>query len=870
MSGAAQKKKRWWGNRNYRRTGIKQTKTLTAEQSIVRERICANPFEVPETDLAIYSPEVVIRSAPSRDGLQAVVSRKAKIRTIIESFLGVHYCAAEKAYYIPAHIITPLVKVLRDREVLFAVEQQLGHHLKQTAPLRARINANPDSATKEMLHGALLTPYLCRQMLDDSGFVFSVVGATAEQYKALLPGVTPQSRRKKASAINADELLSLLYLAKFSGVHLWASADVLVYLRGKRRTFQAFLQEGDPFSQELLGFLIPSSAWILGKVDGEARAGLFTTKRFLDALSSQERAKLEDTSENPIVCSSIPGTCESDLEESLFFPCTDYRFKSLRDAYPQISLESNECVEYVKEITRRDEVLAKSNFYNSLKDTKVDELDDELEKKLFPHQRVAVSWMLHTPHAFLGDDMGLGKTLSVLSTFSALHAQGLAQMILIVCPHSLTRNWIREVERWTPDLRIMLMPSRKRERADFLGKVATAPEGWVQGVVLNYEAIRLPDVFPALRTYCSSRETLLVLDESQRAKNPQSKTFLALAEIAPVCSRRVLLSGTPTPKAISDIWAQFALLDGGERFGTNYYEWLETIAELGNKWSPYAVKSYKKDAVEQTILRVRELLLRRKKEDVVNLPEKIFSVRDIELKGEQRKRYDEIRKELLLRVRTVNGKVYIREIESILEEFLRAVQIASNPRLIDPEWKGEPAKFLELDEIVQEVVVEREQKLVVWTNYLDNVSELCDRYARYGAAGFTGSVSADARAKLVEQFQERNSDLKILIAIPAAGGVGITLTAAQTAVYIDKTWNAEHWMQSIDRIHRIGQQGTVSVISLHACPVDEIIYRNLIRKKEIQSELLGDGEERGSEHSLYPDKEELEEILASIYTVLKK
>jgi SNF2 family DNA or RNA helicase len=203
----------------------------------------------------------------------------------------------------------------------------------------------------------------------------------------------------------------------------------------------------------------------------------------------------------------------------------------------------------------------------------------------------------------------------------------------------------------------------------------------------------------------------------------------------------------------------------------------------------------------------------------------------------------------------------VREITNILEEYLRAVQVASNPRLIDPEWKGTPAKFLELDEIVNEVVKEQEQKLVIWTNYLGNVRELAERYAEFGAAQFSGEVPAADREATVRAFQEKDSP-KIIVAVPAAGGVGITLTAAQTAVYIDKTWNAEHWMQSVDRLHRIGQTGTVTVISLLACKVDEVIHWNLRRKERAQAEILGD--ERGREPKTQKVELTREELLEAL------
>ena len=110
-------------------------------------------------------------------------------------------------------------------------------------------------------------------------------------------------------------------------------------------------------------------------------------------------------------------------------------------------------------------------------------------------------------------------------------------------------------------------------------------------------------------------------------------------------------------------------------------------------------------------------------------------------------------------------------------------------------------------------------------------------------------------------FQEESSP-SILVAVPAAGGVGITLTAAQTAVYVDKTWNAEHWMQSVDRIHRIGQTGTVNVISLISCKVDEIIHWNLRRKERGQAQTLGDYDAEDSKvFSTGVSREELLEAL---------
>jgi SNF2 family DNA or RNA helicase len=294
--------------------------------------------------------------------------------------------------------------------------------------------------------------------------------------------------------------------------------------------------------------------------------------------------------------------------------------------------------------------------------------------------------------------------------------------------------------------------------------------------------------------------------------------------------------------------------------GKSFYKWLSRVAELGTEYSQYAVKKFHDDEVAESVHRAHEIMLRRRKERVVDLPPKTFSIREIELQGSQAERYDEIREGLILRMRSLSGEQFVREITNILEEYLRAVQVSSNPRLIDPEWKGDPAKFLELDEIVREVVHEQGQKMVIWSNYLVNIRELCERYKTYGAAPFSGEVSAQDRERTVREFQD-GDEVKILVAVPAAGGVGITLTAAQTAVYVDKTWNAEHWMQSVDRLHRIGQRGTVNIISLLGSKVDEIIHWNLRRKEQGQARVLGDYQSPAEHGHVGLTREELLEAL---------
>lgn len=840
------------------RTGSSSSDPLARQAA--EQRLAENPFFVSESDIALLHPEVVFCLSSREYGLRVHIKYGSKAKKYLEQISGVHYLKSEKSYFFPVGALNPLLAVLRDRKISFAVEEKTGKRLAETAVLRAGLLERPNTGTGQQLRACLLVPYL-EQLCDSYGTVgesrevkFCLRGYTTSQLRDCFPQISSYAAKKQCAAgMSERELLQLLYHVQQSTTQVWMTNEVHAYLSSRAPSFGKAIEESaECFDDELLAVAMPALCWAC---DAENRGGLLVERSVYEKIVERSEGNLFEG------ISPARFSCQ---EQSLFLPVRDSKLLEFQSAAESF-LASNGYSQPVRsrrfaglhaDLLRRRELLQRQMHFQEMKDNALPEVDPQLAERLFPHQRVAVSWLLENPRAFLGDDMGLGKTLSVLAGFKTLHSQGALDFLLVVCPNSLARNWQREAETWIAGTKLVRLPATKGKRTTFLHKLEKLEPDWIPGLVVNYETFRLDDVFPVLQSVCRTRRTMLCVDESQRTKNSRSKIFSALTQVAPLCERRVLLSGTPTPKDVSDIWAQILLLDDGTRFGGNYYRWLERVAELGTKWSEFEVKRYRPEAVEETILRVRELLLRRRKEEVVDLPEKIFSVRDVVLHGDQKKRYEEVRKDLLLRITTATGETYIREIDNILEEFLRAVQVSSNPRLVDENWKGEPAKFLELDEIVDEIVREQEGKLVVWTNYRRNVAELVERYAELGAAGFSGETPTAERERLIQEFQsDKRSSIRILVAIPAAGGVGITLTRAQTAVYLDKTWNAEHWLQSVDRIHRIGQTGTVNIISLHGCLVDDIIYKNLKKKQRMQARLLGDG--RHVDEPLHPSRQEL-------------
>ncbi len=814
-----------------------------------------NPFKVSEGVIAAVCPEVVVRLHPEKRRLRLVPRLGSTGHKVIMKSSGALFSAFDRCYVLPTDKLGALLKRLRDARVSFAVDQGAGEELARSAALRNEIVAAPNLFGSEQFAAALLTPFVTQVHREDR--TFRPCYFTSEQLKLAFPGVQRKGAQKPFE-LDEKGLLKLSARLDALPFTVWLTRDVHDFLARKRADLLAEVSNVEgPLEDSALEVLSLPLMW---RISASGRGSLVihlpphSEVRELVVSRCMELLGTRYDREAKCLIVEIPDSKLASVVAEVTHLCEVHALSLIPKSESFAKLEV--------EVSKRSALREAGAYYASLDDIaaeNVSGLDLAQAARLFPHQRVAVQWLSQVPHAFLGDDMGLGKTLSVLSYFAALRRSAAFQLLLVVCPNSLTRNWLREAKMWFPELRATVLAGDKSSKAWAL-RLLTSGAIDYEVLVVNYEAVRLDYVIPELEKLVEQRTTLLCLDESQRVKNPQAKTFKALVDLAPRCSRRVLLSGTPTPKDVSDLWAQMRILDGGERFGKSFYKWLNSVAELGTKYSDFAVKKFHEEAVNESILRVHEIMLRRRKERVVNLPEKTFTLREISLSGTQRERYDEIREGLILRMRALSGEQFVREITNILEEYLRAVQVASNPRLIDPQWKGEPAKFIELDEIVNEVVREQGQKLVVWTNYLGNIRELTERYRDLGAAPFSGEVSASEREITVRAFQEQAAP-RILVAVPAAGGVGITLTAAQTAVYIDKTWNAEHWMQSVDRIHRIGQRGTVNIVSLLGCKVDEIIHWNLRRKERTQAEVLGDEKRSWNEELGGPSRAELLEAL---------
>ena len=442
---------------------------------------------------------------------------------------------------------------------------------------------------------------------------------------------------------------------------------------------------------------------------------------------------------------------------------------------------------------------------------------------LMSHQRSAVEFLAARQGALLCDEQGLGKTLTCLVAFWLVREQGHASRLLVVCPNSLKHTWKNEVGRFFPSWTISIASGYKSTRQ-------RAYDAEADIYIVNYESARSDQA--DLRLLMRRTPTVLACDESHHAKNGASRTARSLIFVRTAAERVWVMSGTPVPNRLDDAYSQVFLADGGRTLGTS-----DDFARR------YGKGVDQQRAVTELKRALGPILMRRTKEEVLDLPPRVFEERYVELRGEQRALYDSFRTDVVKYIEGMSPTDFEAARTSVLVRLLRLSQIAANPRLVAPDFKGTSAKEAELDLVLEDLVGANGRKVVLWSYHVRSIEEFLGRYARFKPVAVYGKVGIDERAKAVDHFQN-DPDTMLFVGNPQAAGVGLTLTAAHFAVYESLSWRYDLYAQSLDRIHRIGQSNSVTCISILAADtIDEAVLRRLHAKRDVAAKVLGDAKQ---------------------------
>lgn len=439
--------------------------------------------------------------------------------------------------------------------------------------------------------------------------------------------------------------------------------------------------------------------------------------------------------------------------------------------------------------------------------------------ELRPYQREGLGWMHFLSEASLGgilaDDMGLGKTVQVLALLLERRerARGPA---LVVAPLSVLFNWEREAQRFAPGLRVVRHHGSQRARS-------TARIEDADLVVTSYGTLRMD-----VGTLKQVRFDCAVLDEAQTIKNQDSQSAKAARLLD--ADLRLALSGTPVENHLGELVSILRFVN-------------PEIVE-GSRAFADALSGPRGDVETARVVAraVRPFLLRRTKEQVApELPPKTEQVVTIELEGEERRAYDELRARFAAEILRLEAQLGLESIGMhVLEALLRLRQAACHPGLLDPSRAGEGSAKLDtlLDRL--EEVVESGHKALVFSQFTTFLGIVRDRLDARGVRyEYLDGKTRDREAR-VRSFQE-DADVPLFLVSLKAGGAGLNLTAADYVFLLDPWWNPAVEAQAIDRTHRIGRLRPVTAYRLIARDTIEDKVRELQeRKRELADALYAD------------------------------
>jgi SNF2 family DNA or RNA helicase len=419
--------------------------------------------------------------------------------------------------------------------------------------------------------------------------------------------------------------------------------------------------------------------------------------------------------------------------------------------------------------------------------------------------------------ACIFDEQGTGKTPTVIAAFDVLAERDEADVLLVVSPKSMVGEWAAEFERFTGDLyRVAIIEGSRAQRATALASGADV-------IVVNYEGAvaQLDD----LRLLAARSRVVLSVDESFNVKNPEAARTAAVAELREWCARCFALCGTPAPNTARDVIAQVDLVDFGM-----------TFAAVDSSDDPDHDRALISDALHTHGLFSRNL----KQHVLAGLPGRQFTEIRVPFEPEQGRLYAEALDGLIVELQKVDDAGFDRRRMAFGERRSALLRLCSHPGGVVPGYTAVPAKVAALDELIADHVRGGE-KVVLWSYYRHTLEALAERYARYGLVRIDGSIAdIGQRRDAVRRFQG-DDETMVFLGNPAAAGAGLTLHRSAVAVYESFSNQAAHFMQSLDRIHRRGQDRPVEYVVL-ICDgsIEEDEYERVLAKVDSQAELLGD------------------------------
>ncbi len=416
----------------------------------------------------------------------------------------------------------------------------------------------------------------------------------------------------------------------------------------------------------------------------------------------------------------------------------------------------------------------------------------------FGYQFAGISFLFARRAAILADEMGLGKTMQAITAVRMLIRSGQARKVLLVCPKPLVTNWLREFKTWAPEVTAVPIAGSQSQR-EWLWKSDQAPVK-----IANYELLTRDQ--PYFIESDPQHFDLVILDEAQRVKNQGNATSQVVHQISR--DRSWALTGTPIENSIDDLLGIFQFVSP-------------------NLLSPHMT-------VRQIRDEVKDHIIRRTKDIVMSdMPPKLIRDDHLDLTPEQWETYCQAEKEGIIRLSEMGDHA---QVTHVFELVLRLKQICNFDPATDASSKIERL-IADLEEVAASG-----QKAIVFSQWVGTLDKIAQRLERFQPLAYHGKIPSNKRDAVLAEFKD-NPRRHVILMSYGAGSVGLNLQFCRYVFLFDRWWNPAIEDQAINRAHRIGATGSVTVSRMISTEtIEQRIHDVLEAKRQLFREILSDHE----------------------------
>ena len=466
------------------------------------------------------------------------------------------------------------------------------------------------------------------------------------------------------------------------------------------------------------------------------------------------------------------------------------------------------------------------------------------KNKPFVHQAAYLERFWEHPQAALFAEMGTGKSFMLINNAAMLYDKGKINAMLIVAPKGVYRNWYKsELPKHMPDhisykMACWSPTPRKAEKMEMEEMLNSVDK--LRILIMNIEAFSTEKGVAYARTFLRVTSSFMAVDESTTIKTPNAKRTKSIIKVAREARYRRIATGSPVTKSPLDLYSQCEFLGPDCLDSASFYAFQARYAILIERKLPThtfkQIVGYRR--LDELQEKLNDFSFRVTKEECLDLPDKVYTRRDVELTLEQKKYYDQMK---LMALALVDGN--LMSTNNALTQLMRLHQICCGHVKLDVGQQIDiPSnRITELLSVLEET----SGKVIIWANYRRDIENirlaLQKEYGMTAVATYYGDTGMEERQDIVTNFQDPDHDLRFFVGNPRTGGYGLTLTAANTVIYYSNSFDLEVRLQSEDRAHRIGQTNKVTYVDLIAKDtVDEHIVKALRNKINIASQVLGE------------------------------